>query len=67
MIDKDAGQICDAFDMEQENVHGSAMIALPIAGKDLSWKESHWKVFLSMNMLLQNYSVRSGGLNLINL
>lgn len=67
MIDKDAGQICNAFDMEQESVHGSAMIALPIADKDLSWKESHWKVFLSMNMLLQNYSVRSGGLNLINL
>lgn len=56
MIDKDAEQICDAFDMEQENVSGSAMITLPISGKDLSWKESHWKVFLSMNLWLQNHS-----------
>lgn len=36
MIDKGAGQICDAFDMEQENVSGSAMLTLPISGKELS-------------------------------
>lgn len=68
MIDNDAEQICDAFDMEPENLSGSAMIALSIAGKDLPWKESHWKVFHSMNMWLQNYSLtRNGGLNLIDL